>query len=118
MLLASVDLVSLPAALVPAFLLAIAALTAAALSSSVNSFAGSSVVFGYSWAALAFFFSFFFLFFEFPSPTFGACAYFDSSLAASFGTTPSIKASNSASSLAFCSFLLSFLTVMTIKIRN
>jgi hypothetical protein len=113
---AKFDLLSLLVTLFPAFLLAIAALMAYYLSSSVNSLAGSSY-FAYSdcLAAAAFFFSFFFLFFELPSPTFGASAYLDSSFGASVTATPAIKASNSASSFALSSFLVNFLAGFSIK---
>jgi hypothetical protein len=117
MLLAIVDL-EFPEDYLPAVLLAIAALTAAAFSSSVNSLAGSAdSVFYYS-AALAFFLSFFFLFLALPSPAFAAdSASFFSSTTAS-GLTSAIKASNSASSFAFCSFFESYLTGLAIDNEN
>jgi hypothetical protein len=56
-------------------------------------------------AYFAFFFSFFFLFFEFPSPTTASFLALLSSFFSSVGVPR--MASNSASSFAFCSFLVS-----------
>ena len=100
-----------------------AAFTAACFSSAVSSVASVSSTLGYyssgaffSASNLAFFFSFFFLFLELPSPTFYSSAtfFFSSFLSPPI---PDIKASNSASSWAFFSFLDNCFTGASVSVN-